>query len=259
MIDLLGAERGDLDLEHEALLLQRWCAPLEVRMAGESTWQRFLPEARLWLPGDEQRNEWRGVVRNQFVVLPVPAVERLLEQPYHATRLAAWRGRHFDTPALASLLAGMMGTAGADQQLHQQDLLVRLLGWLAGGPDAKPVSGSLRLPPARVAALKDYIEVHLTEPLSLPGLAAVAGCSPRLLGSLFKAATGRSPYQYVLERRIAEAERLLARGHPISEVAQQLGFADQSQFSKTFRRHAGATPGEFRRNGLRVISATSAA
>jgi AraC family transcriptional regulator len=256
VIDLLCGEQGQIEHEHRALMLQRWCAPLEVRVHGQAGWQRFQPEARLWLPGDEQCNEWRGAVRNQVVVMALPAVEQLLERPFHATQLARWRGRHFDTEALALVLHTLYVAAARHEPLQSEGLLVALIDRLAAGPDAVPASRSERLSPPRLAALKEHIEAHLTEPLSLRGLAAAAGCSPRLVGAMFKAATGRSPYQYVLERRVSEAQRLLRRReHPLCEVAQRAGFTDQSQFSRTFRRLTGVTPGEFqRRRASHIVS-----
>lgn len=260
VIDLVAAAHGEARMEHTQIMLQRWCTPLEVRMSGDTRWQRFLPEARLWLPGDEQDNEWRGNTRNQFVMLTQERVEQEVERPYHATGFDAWRGRHFDTPALISLLAAL--AASAADPLHSDTLLSALIGWLADGPAAANAPRRpQRLTPGRVALLKDYIEAHLAEPLSLTRLAALAGCSPRLLGAAFKAGTGRSPHQYVLERRVSEAQLLLSGGcADLSEIAIRVGFADQPQFSKTFRRHTGMTPGAFRRlRGTRFIPARSTA
>jgi AraC family transcriptional regulator len=60
---------------------------------------------------------------------------------------------------------------------------------------------------------------------------------------LFKHALGIPPHRYVLQERIREAQRKLAVGRmSISELALNLGFSDQSHFSRAFRKVTGTTP-----------------
>ena len=55
-----------------------------------------------------------------------------------------------------------------------------------------------------------------------------------------------SPHQYILQQRIGEARRLLtAGGMTLAELATHLGFADQSHFSRAFRKVTGTTPRSF--------------
>ncbi len=56
---------------------------------------------------------------------------------------------------------------------------------------------------------------------------------------------GVPPHAYLTQLRIARAKQLLARGTPASEVAARVGFFDQSQPSRHFRRAVGTTPGRF--------------
>jgi AraC family transcriptional regulator len=103
------------------------------------------------------------------------------------------------------------------------------------------------LPRERLRAVVSYIEEHLDAGLTLQRMAAAAHLSAYHFARQFKASTGLPPHQYVLGRRVERAKQLLqAGGLPLAEVAAEVGFSDQSQFSHHFKRLAGVTPGQFR-------------
>ncbi|GGL62583.1 transcriptional regulator [Streptomyces fumigatiscleroticus] len=78
--------------------------------------------------------------------------------------------------------------------------------------------------------------------------AAALGYSRRTLTRATEAASGMSAKRYIDERVVLEAKRELAHSPlPAGAVAARLGFADSSDFTKFFRRHAGTTPAAFRR------------
>lgn len=93
-----------------------------------------------------------------------------------------------------------------------------------------------------------YINDHLSEDLSLGAIAAALDMSQSHFGTLFKGATGISVYQYVIQRRMEIAKRLLARSKlSIIDVALQVGFQSQNHFHNTFRRYTGVTPRTYRK------------
>jgi AraC family transcriptional regulator len=99
----------------------------------------------------------------------------------------------------------------------------------------------------QLRAATDYIESHLEQDLSLVNLAAAPAMSPFRFARAFKKATGQSPRQYVITRRIERAKELLrARRRGIADVAQLVGFSTQSHFTAVFHRHCGITPKRFR-------------
>ncbi|MGQ7816631.1 AraC family transcriptional regulator [Pseudomonas sp. A46] len=94
--------------------------------------------------------------------------------------------------------------------------------------------------------LRDYLETHHAEAVSLERLAGLVQRHPRHLIEAFRRAYGVPPHTYLLQRRVREAKRLLLDGQPPLEVALALGFYDQAHFSGTFKRFTGVTPGQFR-------------
>lgn len=75
----------------------------------------------------------------------------------------------------------------------------------------------------------------------LEAWAAVAGLSASAFCRAFKARTGLSPHQYLLDRRISLAERWLA-DHGIDETADRLGFDSRAHFTRVFTRLRGHSP-----------------
>ena len=108
-----------------------------------------------------------------------------------------------------------------------------------------PASGGLSR--ERLQRVRDYVEAHLDEDLSLTVLAEIACLSPYHFSRSFKQAIGVGPQRYVIQRRLERAKRLLRQtGQPLALIAQEAGFADQSHLTQTFRREMGVTPGRFR-------------
>ena len=91
----------------------------------------------------------------------------------------------------------------------------------------------------------DYIDSSLAGKLSVEAMAQEVNLSPRHFSRAFKEATGLSPHQYVIRRRVERAKDLLIRGVPVGEAARWVGFADQSHLARHFRRLTGISPGRF--------------
>jgi AraC family transcriptional regulator len=99
----------------------------------------------------------------------------------------------------------------------------------------------------RLRHIVDYIQANLSQDNSLQALAEVAEVSPFHFCRSFKQSTGLSPHRYILQLRIEEAQRLLKRTTlAISDVANRLGFSDQSHFTMVFRKLVGTTPARWR-------------
>lgn len=96
----------------------------------------------------------------------------------------------------------------------------------------------------------DYIDSHLDCCISLEDLASEVGLSKSHLVRSFRYSTGKTPYRFVLERRVEQAKSLLqlATQPPLIEVALRCGFANQQHFSRVFKQVVRTTPSEYRRH-----------
>ena len=82
---------------------------------------------------------------------------------------------------------------------------------------------------------------NLADPISLTDLAAVAGLSRMHFAAQFRRSTGFRPHEYVLDRRIEYARRLLVSSDlSLIEIALSAGFADQAHFSRVFKQKPSA-------------------
>lgn len=92
-----------------------------------------------------------------------------------------------------------------------------------------------------------YIQDNLQNDLSLDGISGSVGLSPYYFAHAFKATTGISPYQYVLQCRVERAKTLLRdRTLSIAEIAYEVGFGNQSHMTTVFRKTLQVTPNVYR-------------
>ena len=92
-----------------------------------------------------------------------------------------------------------------------------------------------------------HIERHLGDEQYIPELAGRCGMGPQWFTKQFRARFGRSPAQYVIERRITvAAQRLVHEETQIDDIAAATGFTDRAHFSKIFSRRMGRPPARYR-------------
>lgn len=100
---------------------------------------------------------------------------------------------------------------------------------------------------APVREAQDWLHRHYTGQVSIEGVAAMVGMSPRNFARRFKAATGQSPLNYLHALRIETAKRLLENGRQtVQEIMLETGYEDGIFFRKLFKRHTGVSPSEYR-------------
>ncbi len=103
-----------------------------------------------------------------------------------------------------------------------------------------------------VRACCDYIDLHLSDPLTVSHLAGQAGYSEYHFCRLFKAETGCTLKAYILQKKLARAEVLLQDpAVPIQEVSASLGFSSVSHFGQCFKKEYGISPSQWRKDRSR--------
>jgi AraC family transcriptional regulator len=114
-------------------------------------------------------------------------------------------------------------------------------------PSAIKLNSANGLSRERLKRVRDHIETHLDDRLTLTDLAGVACLSPYHFSRSFKEAVGIGPQRYVMQRRLERAKTLIRQtNQPLAEIAQQVGLCDQSHLTSMFRRVTGVTPGRYR-------------
>jgi transcriptional regulator GlxA family with amidase domain len=93
-----------------------------------------------------------------------------------------------------------------------------------------------------------FIATHPSDDHSVDNLAARAGLSPRHFARLFRNEVGMTPAAWVEAARVSAARRLLeSRRNAPKQVAVQCGFANADTLRRSFAKHVGVTPAEYRR------------
>jgi AraC family transcriptional regulator len=245
-VEILAAPYRVVDHVHWNYCVQRTQGAMRERRRGEG-WQTVPVGWTLWLPRDELRAEWQGSARAQYLFISANRAEQLVDGPLWHDRPGR-PGRLRQAPVVQKLLDAMAADleAGSPAGPLVGDCLVTALcgslpASLRGNAKAAGLVGAAR------RRVLERIEHDIDQPLTLDALAAEAGLGVRQFCRAFRASTGASPHRFVLERRIARAQTLIAAGGVLAEVALQCGFADQSQLTRCFSRCIGLTPAAYRR------------
>lgn len=100
-----------------------------------------------------------------------------------------------------------------------------------------------------IRKISRYLDEHYTEPLRMDDLSEEFHLSVSHLSHMFKRETGFSPKQYIVLRRIGEAQSLLTESDmPIGQIEEQLGFSSSCHLTATFKKYVGISPREYRKH-----------
>ncbi|WP_136607288.1 response regulator transcription factor [Paenibacillus dokdonensis] len=98
-----------------------------------------------------------------------------------------------------------------------------------------------------IEEVKMYIEQNLGSEVSLEEAADLLGLHPNYFSVMFKQMTGETFVQYRTKRRMEYAKRMLGEErYRITDISYAVGYADHSNFTKTFKKYEGISPSEYR-------------
>lgn len=163
-----------------------------------------------------------------------------------------------DCRMITSLIDNMVEEYVHKQSYHEDNLkhLVTLIlnilarnvsagnGMPAAGPDSEPLINKMLL----------HIRQHISSPekLRVSYLASHFNLSANYVGEYFRKFTGESLQHYITQYKIRLVQQRLAHSTlTVSQIANELGFTDESHLSRQFRKYAGVSPVEYRRNSGR--------
>jgi AraC-like DNA-binding protein len=102
-----------------------------------------------------------------------------------------------------------------------------------------------RREPGHVARIQEYLRMNLHRNVRLDELRHLTGLSKAYLIRSFHRQVGMPPYEWLLQLRIESAKHRLQAGCAITDLAIELGFADQSHFHRRFKLITGVTPAAY--------------
>lgn len=161
------------------------------------------------------------------------------------------RDSHGLPPVAGLSTLGALAESAADGELGigLEEIAVALLSRYTAirtgceGTRRPPLPGERR----RIVHTAHWLDRHHAEELSLHDAARHAGLSSYHFLRTFRAVLDVTPHQYLLRARLRHAARLLAGGDDtVTAIALEVGFADLSNFVRSFRRATGLAPGAFR-------------
>jgi AraC family transcriptional regulator len=215
---------------------------------------------RLQVPGD--------------VKIVPPGVPRVWETESETTKLSMYL-----SPLLMLSAAETMGLdpdrVAIAPQLHVRDPRIEHIGWavkaelesaetfgrlygdslglalashlLRAYAPATPIVRDGRFSRRRLSRVVEYIRDNVAQDLSLAELARLVDMSPSRFKVVFKQSLGLPVHQYVIRRRVEYAAELIGHGaQPLSDIALQAGFANQSHMARCMKRLTGVTPAALR-------------
>jgi AraC family transcriptional regulator len=162
---------------------------------------------------------------------------------------------HFDKPdpliyQISSALKNILQTNPQGSSLYAESMATALAAHLLQHYSArKAVVQNFKggIPKYKLQQAIDYINQNLAEDISLEAIAQQVGMSQYHFARLFKEATGFAPYQFVMKCRVERAKELILQKQlSIAEIALEVGFNSQSNFTQNFKRFTGVTPKQLR-------------
>ncbi len=131
-------------------------------------------------------------------------------------------------------------------QLEKESLLIWTFAQLISKyAQAPPPTKSISPEASAVICIQEYLQASYTKNISLEQLSNLVNLKPLRLLRVFRKTLGLPPHAYLVQVRVTQAKRLLARGISIAEVAAETGFSDQSHLHRHFKRVVGVTPGKY--------------
>ncbi|MEX2140582.1 MAG: AraC family transcriptional regulator [Pirellulales bacterium] len=201
-------------------------------------------------PGDVHSNhsiDRSGFAYRTAYVSPEVVSRMLSEGSQCGMRSPVFQRPVISEPSVYRMILRLHDAVDAtESRLVQEALLVKVVAFLFrinGSLDAAPAGRNTE--PARLREVRDYIDANLGSGVSLGTLSSLTGLSPFQLVNEFRRVFGIPPHQYQLNGRLSLARRLLRGGMPISDVAIETGFSDQSHLTRHFKKFLGLTPGQF--------------
>lgn len=150
---------------------------------------------------------------------------------------------HWATNSISSLHKAILEGAGTLE--CESRILWMMTQLIKRYADIGSTEGHLGREKRAIQQVRQYIDEHFVETVTLNRLAQHVSLSPYYLLRAFRAEVGMPPYAYLESVRIRHTQRLIKAGMPLAEVAAEVGFSSQSHMTRQFKKIIGVTPGQY--------------
>ncbi|MDY2949771.1 MAG: AraC family transcriptional regulator [Lachnospiraceae bacterium] len=159
---------------------------------------------------------------------------------------------------LIDLACALEATSGSKADAYGATILSKsllsiilvILNRQAAASSVAPILPQTQAPsmPKVVTDVIHYVDQNLAGDLSVSGIAESVHLNSVYLTRRFRQYSGLSLQQYIIEKRLAEAKRMLRNGQSPTEVCYACGFNNYSNFSRTFTNHVKISPRQYQEN-----------
>jgi len=201
------------------------------------------PTALVYYPPDVSHAEKHFTQGRHFLVeIDFKGLERVMDY-----------GAHLSEPALLRNDSSLWLAARMYREFSEQDgfsalVLESIATELLIETSRQDARKAERKPPPWLERVKEFLRENFSEPPCLDDLAKAVNVHPTHLARVFRQYERCTVGDYIRQVRINYArQRMLSSNEPLVEIALAAGFADQTHFTRSFKRLTGITPSEFRR------------
>ncbi|WP_148255559.1 helix-turn-helix transcriptional regulator [Aidingimonas lacisalsi] len=230
---------------HQLILATSGTSELSLEGRGER-----ITRARGCLIPMACHHEYQGDGRNRTLVVDVPLPDLEVVPGADDIRRLFDRPRFFILPeSLQTMTAGLIPQVETQPALHGDIgmLLLRALSLSLHDQPLRADSVPARSGRIDKCRLDDYIDTHLSVPISVRELASLCALSPGHFHAGFRSLMGTTPMSYVQHRRLNHAARMVRESRlSFGDIAARVGFHDQGSFSRAYRRVHGVPPSAHR-------------
>lgn len=191
-----------------------------------------------------------STINSQIETLGIYFEPRFVDEVLESTNFRFTTESNFNDPFLFDIATRLVSVC---DDVFAEKIYAESLGVACIVHLAKKYNGSKeeyfskgRLNPYQLKQVVDFAHSYMQFNIGLHEMAGLVHLSPYHFGRLFKQTVGKSPYQFILQLKIDCAKKLIKKNNgPISEIAYQLNFSDQSHFSNAFRKATGISPRQY--------------
>lgn len=191
-----------------------------------------------------EQNPWTY----SMIYLDVNSIEEILEG-YRQT--ISFPETTFHNWAIASIFSHTHKLfSQSASKLEHEMLLQSFVKRLARIVGISPIVRSQFKESKAIQLVKEYLEANYQDNVSIKTLSNLTNLSPNYLITAFRKEVGIPPHSYQIQMRVKRAKDELFTDRPLVQIAAELGFCDQSHFTRCFKRIVGVTPGIYRQSSF---------